>query len=82
MFGLVVLGQATVAIEMVRRYVEHRRRCQIEWLRPLQLEAGQFQHEEIGVGLQQVQGRRTQIAPCGHPLTATLDHGGQQGGDC
>ncbi len=70
-----------VAVEMIGRDVEDGRRRQLQRLGGLELEAGQLQHVELGLRVEQVQRRRAEVAADAGAQAGGQRHLADQGGD-
>src|SRR5690606_38517016 len=78
--GQVIGAQIDVAIHVVFADVEYGGDLGIQRLGGLQLEAGQLQHIEIRLAVQQIQSRGADVAADGHTPTGLLGHQPDQGG--
>src|SRR5690606_24593428 len=78
--GQVIGAQIGVAIHVVFADVEYGGDLGIQRLGGLQLEAGQLQHIEIRLAVQQIQCRSADVATDRHPPAGLLGHQPDQGG--
>ncbi len=60
-FGLVVLLQTAVPVQMICGHIQHSRNCKAEAGSALKLKAGEFQHIQFALGCQQIERRYTEI---------------------
>ena len=78
MFGPMVALQAAVAIQMIRRQVEHAGHRQAQFAGALKLKTRQLQHIQLDPIVQHIQRRRTQVAAHGDPTSGPAGHGADQ----
>ncbi len=73
-----VAGQIRIAVQVIRRHVQHRRRTAVQRRGGLQLIAGQLQHVQLGAGSQKIQCRLAEVAARAHLEAGALRHVGEQ----
>ena len=72
--------QIGIAIHMIFTDVQYRGHLGVQRLGGFELEAGQFQHVQIGALIEQIKRRRPDIAAHRHLPAGLLGHGADQGG--
>ena len=76
--GLVIAGHGTVPVQVIRAHIQYSGDCQLEIPGPLKLEAGQLEHVQCAVRVQQIECRRAQVAANTHIQPGVPRHLAQQ----